>query len=260
MMKAVIGFALLALLCGNSALHAATATSEGEDLNPSPGTRLENTPNSDAAKSDFLSNLPSGSVTDVIDFEGLPVGALPVDGIAILLPGNGINMEFTSSGATIINLPTGVTPSTGGYSGKQYPTSGDQFLGVNVTTGTLTLTFDNPVRAFGFSGIDVGDSGDLFLTLTDTNGFEELLNVPHTVTPGPTGLVADGNVIFFGFVADEGSAIDKIVFDNSLGSVDYIGLDDFIVAAVVPIPAAFLFLGSAVIGLPVFFGRRRRTT
>ena len=138
----VIGLVAATSLLAAENVRADPVTFFGEDINLSgdPDTRIPH-PNSDAAQASFLANL-SGVQTET--FEGFaPLSTSP---LVVTFPDAGI--------ATI----TGFGEVSSGNSGfGQYPISGDQFW-LAPTGGDFVIEFSNPIAAFGFYGVDVGDN------------------------------------------------------------------------------------------------------
>ena len=252
---------LLTVAIGHKAI-AAPLVFFGEDLNSVPTQRLTSTPDSDAAKAGFLSNLTADVSSDFNDLESLTPGVIPASGVVVPFVAAGVNVTLTAASATVVNLPTGVSPGTGGLSGKQYPTSGDQYIEFDSTAGALTVSFDNPISAFAFSGVDVGDTGDLVLDLILTGTGGAVLDVPHSIFPGPGNQNPDGGVMFYGFIFDDGSTVDSITFSNAQNTRDFLAFDDFVVATAnqivqppvrMPVPGTIYLM----LSLLMFFRIRR---
>ncbi|MBW4610135.1 MAG: hypothetical protein KME22_23715 [Hassallia sp. WJT32-NPBG1] len=169
----------------------------GEDINESasfnpPFPRLPSTPNADAARNDFLSNL-AGAGTET--FEGFAPGN--VSSFSINFPGAG---TATFQGQGIIqNVPIGATP--------RYPISGNQFLDIGNFVGLPTspgfsfnsFTFSNPEAAFGFYATSLGDvlNSPTDLELTLTNGTTQSLTIPAIYNSS-----AVGSALYYGIIAE----------------------------------------------------------
>jgi hypothetical protein len=182
----------------------------GEDLGLGEGTPLPAWPNSDAAEAAFLLHLIGVGVEDFESYAEGTGAPLPItfagSGVTATLQGNGV----------IDDVPMGQTNGVGRYatSGTRYWESSDVF----------TIDFDEPIAAFGFFGIDIGDfEGQVTLTCTD--GTNIVLVIPHTIDG------AGGSVIFFGFI-DEDNQYTSISFGNTEPGVDFFGFDDMWVGTI----------------------------
>jgi len=181
----------------------------GEDLGLGEGTPLPAHPNADAARVAFLGGLEGVGTESFESFAagtGAPLSiSFPGAGTATL-QGNGVVEE----------VPVGSTNGFGRYaiSGTHYWESSDVF----------SIAFTEPVAAFGFYGVDIGDFQGR-VTLTLTNGGSVTLTIPHTV--GGLG----GSVLYFGFIDTE-QQYTGISFGNSASGVDFFGFDDFTIGSI----------------------------
>ncbi|WP_063800743.1 PEP-CTERM sorting domain-containing protein [Mastigocoleus testarum] len=205
----IFAIASISTIIGSGSAQA-YETFFGEDLGLGEGTRLSSTPNADTTKDEFLSNLV-GVGTET--FESFAPGSLPP--IPISFPGAG-TATLQGSG-TIENVPTG----TNGFG--RYPISGNQFF--EVGTGNFAIDFSDPVAAFGFYGIDIGDfNGQVTLTLA--SGATQSLTVPNTVN------TAGGSVLYYGLIAENSNeAFTRIDFGNTSLGTDVFGFDDFTIGS-----------------------------
>jgi hypothetical protein len=236
-MKKLIVFCLVVLFVAGSA-NASITTFYGEDLGLGEDTRLASTPNADAAQASFLAAL-IGVGTE--SFEGFSDGDTPP--LALVFPGAG-TATLTGSDMEVERITSG----TNGYG--RYPTDGDQYL--EGSTASFDISFSDPVAAFGFMGIDIGDFAGQ-VTVTTVNGGNIVYNVPHTVSG--TG----GSVLYWGII-DTTNLFTSISIGNSGAGTDFFGFDEMTIGSlqqVIPAPGAIL-LGSIGIGL-VGWLRRRRT-
>ncbi|GFE71206.1 PEP-CTERM sorting domain-containing protein [Chroococcus sp. FPU101] len=201
----------------------------GEDINGDPNVPLASFPNASDAEADFLSNL-QGVGTE--DFEGFSAGTgTPLN---LTFPGSTGNITATLSGGggTIDSVPVGQTNGAG-----RYATSGTNFFEVDAgSSNNFEVTFDSPVAAFGFYGVDIGDFGGQ-LQLELTNGTTQTVTVPNT---GGSNGSTDGSVLFYGIVAENSSqTFTSVSFLTTTGQGDIFAFDDFTVGdldQVVPPP------------------------
>ena len=236
-MKASRLIAVAALLAGTSlSAHAAPTTFFGEDLNANGGA----TPNSDAARASFFSNL-TGVATE--NFDSIAAGTsnpvLTFTGCctATLVGGGQIN-NFSNAGRFAISSP------------NYYETF----------AGSAGMTFSSPIAAFGFYATDIGDyGGQLTLTLTDTLANVTVLNVGNTVGSGGN---TSGTALYFGFF-DLTAQYTSIACGNS-SCIDGFGYDNLSVGSIqqvtpggrVPEPITLSLFGAGLVGAAVM--RRRR--
>lgn len=197
--------------------------------------------NSMAARADFLSNL-TGVGTE--SFESATVGtAAP---LALTFPGAGT--ATLNGGGVVTNVPgTGQNATTG--SNWWRTGAGNNFV----------ITFDSPIAAFGFYGIDVGDVGAQ-LTLTLSSGSSIAIDIPHTVEAGGPGSGQNGSVIFFGYI-DEANPWTSATFSNlGGGGADDFGFDDMTIGSIeqvnrTPEPGSLPLIAAAALA---GFGLKRR--
>ncbi len=219
----------------------------GEDLNNSASTPLASFPNAAAAEAGFLSNLV-GVGTE--DFEGFATGT-----------GAPLNLSFPGAGTATLSGGNGevatVTPGTTNGFGR-YGVSGSNYWEVEAGgTNNFSISFSQPIAAFGFFGIDIGDFGGQ-LRLELSNGGTTILDVPNT--SGSFGST-DGSVLFFGAIAENASEqFASVAFLTTTGQGDVFGFDDFTIGSqeqvVMPEPATLALLGAGLAGIGL--ARRRR--
>jgi len=220
------------LLVGNSA-EAAIMTYIGVDVNSSPNpkaTALTSLPNSNlAAAATFLSQLSAHGTETFESFA---------------------NPTFTSFGLTFGSYGTGTLRSTTNdpnYSGRvreqtfgtsnlqgRYTISGNHYFetdpgavnmpvqGAHGNTGDFTIDFTNPVSAFGFFAIDIGD-------------FNGVLEVTYNLLGGGTHLETIGNpgttsgVVFLGVTTNDAlNPFTSVTFHDTHPAQDFVGYDNFI--------------------------------
>jgi len=187
---------------------AVPTTFFGEDEGIGELTPLPSWPNAAAAEANFLTNLIGGIGTE--DFEGFAEGTLAP--LPVVFSGSGVTATLNGNGF-IATVPPGQTNLVG-----RYPTSGVNFWDSN---NDFSIQFSEPVAAFGFYGIDIGDfDGQVTLSLVG-GGVIELV-IPHTVL-GP-----GGSVLFFGFI-DTDQSYTGITMGNTAPGVDFFAFDDMTV-------------------------------
>jgi hypothetical protein len=201
MKKIVSGFALSVLLSSTSI--ASPVTFFGEDLStgdPNIGSLV----NATTARNNFFSNL-TGVGTETFDSYASTPASVSF----------GAAGTATLSGGTLASLNDGA---------GRFPVSGSQYL--NASTSNFSLSFSNPISAFGFFGTDVGDfGGQLSLTLTGSNGVTQIV-VPHTIGSGGS---TSGSDLYFGFY-DLTNTYTSITFDNP-STVDVFAFDNLSIGA-----------------------------
>lgn len=235
--SAVVAFALLAAA---GSANAQITTFFGEDAGQGENVRLASFPNATAARTSFFSNLINVGTENFESFANGQAGPLGVNfGVA--------GTATLAGGGNISNVPTG----TNGVG--RYPISGNQFW--ETSSANFTLSFSQPIAAFGFYGIDVGDfNGQLQLTLS--SGVVEVVNVGNSI--GSVG----GGVLYFGLIR-AGGGITSIAFGNTGSGADFFGFDDFSIGTVeqvqvIPLPPAAMSASASLLGLGAISAFRRR--
>lgn len=233
MKRILLSLIAAAVVATASSARSATQTFFGQDLNGSGNTRLASHPNSDAARTSFISNLAGVSTETLESFSNGQTGPLTVTF-------SGAGNAVLSGGDNIVSVPSG----TNGYG--RYPISGSNYW--ETTSSSFQLAFTNPQAAFGFYGVDIGDIGGQ-LTLTLVGGGTINLTVPNNTTGS-----ADGSVLYYGLLVDPGNEFTKITFGNSNAGSDVFAFDDFTIGtreqviSTVPLPAS-AWAGLSMLGL-----------
>lgn len=211
----------------------------GEDLGQGESIRLASHPNADAARAAFLGQL-IGVGTET--FESFAAGtAAP---LSLVFPGAG---TATLTGSGYVET---VASGTNGFG--RYPISGNNYW---ETGDVLGVTFSDPVAAFGFYGVDIGDfGGHVTLTLTD--------GTTRTYTMNSTTNGAGGAVTYWGIIDTENPFVG-IQFGNTAAGVDYFGFDDMTIGSKeevrpVPEPATLWLVGTFLSGLALRARRQRK--
>ncbi|MGY9057339.1 MAG: PEP-CTERM sorting domain-containing protein [Alphaproteobacteria bacterium] len=240
------------VMIGSAASSASAFTTFfGEDISNSASTPLASFPNATAAEAQFLSSLTGVGTETFESFADNTGGPLnlnfPGAGMATMSGGNG----------RINSVPVGSTNSVG-----RYGVSGTNYWEVAAGgTGNFTVNFSEPVTAFGFYGIDIGDfGGQVELVLNDVNNTR--LTVNNTI--GSSGST-DGSVLFFGLIAEIGAEqFTSISFETTTGQGDYFAFENLTVGflsqvttTAVPEPSIIALLGVGFVAIG-FACRRNR--
>lgn len=215
----------------------------GEDTDGSEATRSTLSASVDA-ESLFLAHLEGVGTEDFEDESG----SAP---LALTFPGAG-TATLQGSGSIVIQGPG--TNTVG-----RYPTSGTKYWEANAA-GDFFIDFTNPVAAFGFYGVDIGDfGGSLALTFLSGASVVAMEAVPHEIgSGGSTG----GNAFFFGYI-DASNPFDRVAFNMTEGpSNDVFAFDDMTIGSVeqvvvVPEPNSMLLLATGLFGMAAVRMRRR---
>lgn len=215
----------------------------GEDLGKGETVRLATTPNADAARNRFLSNLV-GVGTETFDSYANQTKAP-------------LSINFGSAGTATLQGNGYINQVPKGTNGAgRYPTSGKNYWEASDQFG---ISFSKPVAAFGFYGVDIGDfEGQLKLTLLNTlTNFQQTVTVPHTMKG------EGGGVLYFGLIAAPNELFNQIIFGNTAQGVDYFAFDDMTIGSLEqvhsePVPEPLTMTGLMLGGSLLAGGRRWR--
>ncbi|MDF1501440.1 PEP-CTERM sorting domain-containing protein [Roseisolibacter sp. H3M3-2] len=223
----------------------------GTDVGGTDATRAPNV-NSAATRANFLSAL-TGVGTE--SFDGLADGA------------TNPSLSFAGAGTATLGGAGAVETFAGaGANGAgRYPTSGTRFYEATSSNAgtTFTISFSDPVAAFGFYGIDVGDQGSqLALRFTLVGGTTLDWVLPYTPSVGRNS-ARDGSLLYAGFINTTSftsvqfrgtDADDVFAFDDmTIGSAQQVTNPP---GSTVPEPSTYVLLASGL-GILGLVGRRR---
>jgi hypothetical protein len=229
-------FASVVFVCGT----AQAIVFVGSDF-----TGITERPNHDTALAQF--NSASGA-SGFYGFEGAPDGAINAN-VTFAFGITGKVSSNSGAGVTNSEVTSGNDYGTFAFSGaKQFLVLGDP--GVTL----LTITFDQPMLAFGASISDMADWGS---AIPPTHQFVFNNGETYSVLPAGSASLGQSSAVFWGMTTT--TAFTSVTlryptdgFGSGLGS-DGIGIDNIRVAAV-PEPASVIALLAGLAAL-----RRRRS-
>jgi hypothetical protein len=223
----------------------------GTDVTGSASTRATNV-NALNARNAFFTNL-------------IGVGTETFETIA----DNTTNPSLVFPGAGTASLTGGgsvLTQGPGTEGNGRFPVSGLKFYEATSAAGggtTFSIAFLNPVAAFGFYGIDIGEFGSqLSLLFTLVGGGTQTWSLPYVATNGQNTL-RDGSLLYAGFINTTGFTSVAFLGTNSS---DVFGFDDMTVGSiqqvqppsVVPEPSTVLLMSVGLVAVAALMRRRRR--
>lgn len=237
--------ALIAVLGGSIPVVCAGAATvfRGLDNNTGSAFPLLATPNSNQARTDFLSAVAGLGTQYYSDIESNANGVLP----ATINFTGGQTAQATGARGQIRSSPQ--ARAFGTHGSRFIYTEGDE------AADLFVLKFNQPIRAVGFTWTDALDyfgSGNNPPSITVTIGSGPGAVTVDLVTALPSASIRDGSVGYFGIIGDV--AFDQITVARPLGAggTDGVGFDD--ITFLIPAPAPLAVLGLGLLAA----GRRRR--
>ncbi len=252
--KSLLGLAVLSVVATGSAQAQCPVGSFcyfGTDVDGSSTARATNV-NSLAARNSFFTTL-TGVGTET--FESFAAGA---SNVMLTFPGAG-TAQISGGGEV-------ATQGAGANGAGRYPVSGTNYYeATSAASGgtTFSIAFNNPVAAFGFYGVDIGDFGSqLSLVFTLSGGGTATWALPYVATNG-ANTPRDGSLLYAGFIGSQ--TFTKVDFVGT-SSDDVFGFDDMtigsaqqvIVPTSTPEPGSIVLLATGLAGLGVAVRRRRQ--
>lgn len=223
-------------------LSAASASADqvfrGFDNNTGGVVPMASTPNSDAARAEFLASLSSPLSNDL---ESLATGGGP----AVVAFGDSLNMTTNGPGFQVRDSSLN----------SAYGTQGPRFIYAEGSENGLLLwmVFSTPIRSLGFDFTDASDwfgSGQNPPPLRVEVEIGEGIYVGTNLIDGiQSDQIRDGSAGFFGMTADTPFTTVRIFRPTGGGDTDAVGFDGFIV----PTPG-----GAALVGVAGLMATRRR--
>ncbi len=259
-LSALVSVTAAAILVNSGTAHAVTFNGYDENTTSVPLTALT-APESQKAFNDFSSRLNSTTLVTE-SFESFPT-TKPIDGLSTVISGTTANFSYKkksdgSSGTGTVQKATASGANKGFTNSGTYPTDGVQGISIN-SDSTLSISFSNPLAAFGYFGTDLGDNGNV-LTM---NFYRQGILI--STYPIPVNVNSfNSSEYFFGFIADNPSQyFDRVDFVSSIASNgDAIGIDQIKIgtsAQVVPVPEPASILGTLLFGGSMMVMKRKQS-
>jgi hypothetical protein len=204
-MKLKLSFAII--LFAAATVNATPEIFFGQDVSIYPVGGLDavarptNITNTLAAQASFFASVV-GSQTE--SFESFPTASNPTTLVFGTMSGN----------RTVLSVANSTNTMNGAF-----PLTGTNFVALSGGSGqSFTINFSAPETAFGFFGSDI-ELNELQLTLTSTNGAQEIEVVPVTVPQG------SGGCFYYGLI-DQAAPFVSIAFKNIGTNQDGFAFDD----------------------------------
>src|SRR5262249_12082962 len=128
----------------------------------------------------------------------------------------------------------------------RYPSDGTQFI--SATAAQCVVQFNQPITAFGFYGIDVGDFGSTLAVRFSGGGSPTR---EFAIAPVSHDGTLSGSILFFSHY-DQSAPFTTVTLINS-NTADVFSYDQFMVGTAVPSPG-----GAGVLAGGLGLGLRRR--
>ncbi|MBY0111335.1 MAG: hypothetical protein K2Y21_00830 [Phycisphaerales bacterium] len=235
---------VLVALTGSALTMTASAASvyRGIDNNDGFVFPLTTTPSTDQARKDFLTAIAGLGTQHYSDVESNTNGVLPAA------------INFTGGQTANAVGPRGEIRDTA--FNQAFGTHGSRFIYTEAddASDVLTLTFNQPILAIGFTWTDAMDWFDTSKnppSLLVTLGSGPNAQTFDLVTALQSQDIRGGSVGYFGIIGD--AAFDRITISRPLGGgvTDAVGFDD--ITFVIPTPGSLALLGVGLVA-----ARRRR--
>jgi hypothetical protein len=228
----------------------------GEDIDANTSISDNSLRDSNTAKDSFLSKLiPTNPTTE--SFDSITPGFYTTIGLPNI---TGASISTTSPTGGVSDNNPNINPDTNLNKGR-FAISGSQYYEVGSTTvggakTTTTVTFANPIAAFGFYATDIENADGIALQLNDSNN-------TTLIRPRSAQVNTSGSALFYGFIAQNpGETFNSVTFSlvsTETGKVnDRFSLDNLTVAtsaevrnfgaAATSVPEPFTMMGTLLGG------------
>lgn len=216
---------------------------------PLPPAQRVNT-NAAVTSFDAQLNLSTKRVVSFEPSEGYAASSVfpaPASGPGInpsLFFGDGLTATVTNA---VIRYQAPGTAGPDSQPEGRYPSDGVHYI--SATAAQCIVQFNQPVTAFGFYGIDVGDFGSS-LTVRFSGGGSPTRE--FVIAPISTDGAMSGSIMFFSHY-DQHAPFTTVTLINS-NTADVFSYDQLMVGTAIPAPGG---VGLAALGLAMLLRRRR---